>query len=114
MLPKIYLLTFHQGRIAMNEKQNDRRWFLIKHECGAIFTIDSQTLPKSFDVDREPYRIICQNCGKILITGIPLENFIRQLRDYDNLCNKLNGAVLREVQPKDLNYESLPQYLLNV
>jgi len=32
----------------MEKKQNKGRWFLIEHECGAMFTINTANIIKSF------------------------------------------------------------------
>jgi len=63
---KNYLLPFHQRRIAMNEEQNDRRWFQTKCDCGKIVLIDSEEFPVFFSEpdDENGLWILVATCPK--------------------------------------------------
>lgn len=101
----------------MGKKQDERRWFLIKHKkCKAIFTIDSCTFPGSFkNIQKRKHRILlCPNCWETVIDPESLTDVINFLNGYETVHTKLKQCSIREVKPKDLNYESLPQYLLTV
>lgn len=84
----------------MEKKQEDTRWFLIKHKgCEAMFTIDSHTFLNSFDEPRGAFR--CPNCGEVIIKSPSLDTFIEFLKQYQGLQELFEDSIIREIKPKD-------------
>ena len=75
-----------------------KRWFLIKHKaCDALFTIDSQTFPESFNDRVGPF--CCPNCGEALVKYISLDDFMVFLKQY-NGAEKVFKHFTKELKPK--------------
>ncbi len=84
----------------MEKKQENIRWFLIKHKgCGAVFTIDSCTFFNSFDDSRGAFR--CPNCGEVVVEYGSLDEFIEFLKKYQGLKKVFKNFIIKEVKPKD-------------
>ena len=90
----------------MEKPQNEGRWFLVKHDCDAIFTINSLT----FKSDREN-KLICPNCGKKIVAGAHLKQISTLFMEYGHVSKSMEDckASIREITPKELY---LPKYLL--
>ena len=76
-----------------------KRWFLIKHKaCDALFTIDSQTFPESFNDRVGPFR--CPNCGEALVKYISLDDFMVFLKQYNGAEKVFRDFTIKELKPK--------------
>ena len=89
----------------MEQKQDKPCWFLIKHNCGSIFTIKSSKFPQKC--------LICPNCGKIIMHELLTKNFRDLLKKYKEFKEgmKETNCSIREISPKELNDKSLQQIL---
>ena len=91
-----------------NKKDNKRRWFLIKHECGSILTVDPE---RFYTVGNEQdyinYDLRCPSCQKT-IDEDTVEMFRKFISRYKVLIKVFSekGFTLREISNQDLN--SLP------
>lgn len=81
------------------KKQKGPHWFLIKHECGAVFTINSVIFPQ---IDSEVLK--CPNCQEELLIKENFRKLTRLLKEYEDISERLEAvnATIREIQLKDL------------
>lgn len=69
----------------MNEKQNDPRWLIVKHDCGEQVSIDSEEHPVFFSEPDDENKIamlvaICPKCSNtITITRDDIGNTVTPL-----------------------------------
>ena len=71
----------------MEKKQNKGRWFLIKHKCGAEFTINTANIIESFDKGAPLFK--CPGCFEDINNGIK-ENLKHFCSTYHILINAFN------------------------
>jgi len=84
----------------MENKQEAARWFLIKHKgCGALFTIDNHTFPKSFKERAGAFR--CPNCGEVVVKYPSLDEFMVFLKQYNRAKKIFKDFTIKEIKPKD-------------
>lgn len=70
----------------MEKEQNDGQWFVLRHDkCGAILTINTEHVSKSFSAseDNESRILACPNCGEIATN-------YKELKDFFDAHEKLN------------------------
>ena len=92
----------------MEQKQDKPCWFLIKHNCGSIFTIESSRFPRSPEKGLK-----CPNCGEIIMHKQLTKNFRDLLNKYKEFKEgmKEENCSIREISPDKLNDKSLQQIL---
>jgi hypothetical protein len=64
----------------MEKEKNDGQWFVLKHDkCGAVLTINTENVSKSFSVstDGEQRVLACPNCGEVATNYKELKDFFQ-------------------------------------
>lgn len=70
----------------MEKEQNGGQWFVLRHDkCGAILTINTEHVSKTFSAsgESEPRVLACPNCGEIATN-------YKELKDFFDAHEKLN------------------------
>lgn len=70
----------------MEKEQNGGQWFVLRHDkCGAILTINTEHVSKTFSASKEsePRVLACPNCGEIATN-------YKELKDFFDAHEKLN------------------------
>ena len=87
----------------MDGKQNDQRWFLIKHDkCQAVFTLEVNSFIESYESRQHVYsdgkHIWCPNCCESILIA---DDVLKSFKKYKSVCDSKDVSI-KEVNPKDL------------
>ena len=87
----------------MKTEKEGARWFLLGHECGSTFTINTSEFIKKIDDNLE---LRCPNCFEKIESNLlkTLEQFFEL---YELLIDKLNkhNFTIREVLDQEIESE---------
>jgi hypothetical protein len=75
-----------ERKAAMEKEQKAGQWFVLRHDkCGAILTINTEEVSKSFSESggTEPRVLACPNCGQVAAN-------YKELKDFFDAHEKLN------------------------
>jgi hypothetical protein len=90
---------------AMEKKQQKGRWFLIKHECGAKFTINTEKIIDSFAADTGYHPLICPGCFKP-ITDKMKNELIAFCKHYTRAINALQEGDFKIKETEIIDEDS--------
>jgi hypothetical protein len=85
----------------MEKEQSNGQWFVLRHDkCGAILTINTEHVSKSFSdsEDNESRILACPNCGEIATNYQELKNFFDA---HEKLNKNLTQAGFTMKKKKD-------------
>ena len=86
--------------VFMAKNDKDTHWLMIKHRgCGASFTIEKHTFPRSFDTTpRGAFR--CPNCGEVVVSYTSLDGFFEFLIHYQGERKVFDTFVIKGIKAK--------------
>ena len=85
----------------MEKEKNDGQWFVLKHDkCGAVLTINTENVSKSFSAsaDGEKRVLTCPNCGEVATSYKELKDFFDA---HERLNKNLSDAGFTMKKKKD-------------
>jgi hypothetical protein len=85
----------------MENEKNDGQWFVLKHDkCGAVLTINTENVSKSFSssTDAEKRVLACPNCGEVATNYKELKDFFDA---HERLNKNLSDAGFTMKKKKD-------------
>ena len=85
----------------MENEKNDGQWFVLKHDkCGAVLTINTENVSKSFSAstDEEQRVLACPNCGEVATNYKELKDFFDS---HERLNKNLSDAGFTMKKKKD-------------
>ena len=85
----------------MENEKNDGQWFVLKHDkCGAVLTINTENVSKSFSssTDAEQRVLACPNCGEVATNYKELKDFFDS---HERLNKNLSDAGFTMKKKKD-------------
>lgn len=83
----------------MAKDQDEKRYFLLEHDCTGKLVIDSEHFLKMKTISKEFY---CPNCGSLMFIVDALKRF---LSEYQEITKRLanNDSTIRETTLDELN-----------
>ena len=86
--------------VFMAKNHKATHWLMIKHkDCGAAFTIEKNTFPRSFDgTPRGAFR--CPNCGEVVVNYTSLDGFFEFLKHYQGERKVFDTFAIKGIKVK--------------